>query len=230
MKDEIQLSRRNLLRGSILGGGSAFAFLSSIRAWGLTDVCSTTPPQTEGPFYPVKDQVDKDWDLTVVGNKTARALGQVIYIRGTVQDEQCRPVPKALVEIWQACASGKYNHPGDDNPAALDPNFQYWGRIVTDANGQYLFKTIKPGAYPADATWMRPPHVHFKVHRRGFNELTTQLYFSGESLNDTDKILLAVPKDERERVLVPFASSPTGLEFESGSLLGIFDITLVAVR
>jgi protocatechuate 3,4-dioxygenase beta subunit len=164
--------------------------------------CRRTPAQTEGPFYPVKDQPDKDNDLTLVRGRTEHARGQVILVRGLVTDEECRPIERALVEIWQACASGRYNHPGDDNPAPLDPDFQYWGRALTDGDGRYEFRTILPGAYPADTDWTRPPHIHFKVHRKGYHELTTQMYFEGEALNDRDRILMSLPAGDREAVIV----------------------------
>ncbi len=69
-------------------------------------------------------------------------------MRGIVQDLSCRPVAGVNVEIWQACASGRYNNERDPNPAPLDPNFRYWGETFTDAAGAYEFKTILPGAYP----------------------------------------------------------------------------------
>jgi protocatechuate 3,4-dioxygenase beta subunit len=163
-----------------------------------------TPTQTEGPFYPLGDQLDKDNDLTFVYEKTKKAKGQVIYIEGTALDLNNKPIKNAIVEIWQACDSGKYNHPSDPNPARLDPNFQYWGRTMTNAKGRYLFKTIKPGHYPATASWMRPAHIHFKIHKRGYHELTTQMYFKNDRYNSSDKILQALSKKEKNNVIVDF--------------------------
>ena len=185
-----------------------------------------TPPQTQGPFYPVADQPDKDTDLTQVTGKTGKALGQVVVIRGNVEDTACRPVSGALVEIWQACASGRYNNATDTNPAALDPAFKYWGETFTDQAGNYSFKTVEPGAYPADTNWIRPPHVHFKVSRLGYKELVTQLYFKGNPLNDQDLILKDVPAASHDSVVIDFHSSP---EIEPDSLVGIFDITIQKV-
>jgi protocatechuate 3,4-dioxygenase beta subunit len=138
------------------------------------------------------------------------------------------PVPNALVEIWQACATGKYNHPGDPNPAKLDPNFQYWGKAITDANGKYDFKTIIPGHYPASANWERPPHIHYKVHALGFHELTTQLYFAGHPLNDRDLILQDLKPAERELVLMETIDAGPG--FEPGAKKGVFDLSLRRVQ
>lgn len=211
-----------------MGAGGFVVGVVASQAKAITDACLITPAQTEGPFYPVKDQKDKDNDLTLVKGGIVRAKGDIVYIEGLVVDEKCVPVPKAVVEIWQACVSGRYNHPGDPNTAPLDPNFQYWGRAVTDGNGRYDFKTIIPGAYPASETWMRPPHIHYKVHAFGFKELTTQLYFAGNPLNDTDEILLALKKEERERVIIPLEDA--GVASEPGARRGRFDLTVRKAR
>ena len=86
---------------------------------------------------------------------------------------------------------------------------------MTDENGQYRFRTIIPGAYQADVDWMRPPHIHFKVSKRGYIELITQMYFAGEELNHADKILQRTPRAEQHKLIVPFHNSqgvqhPTG--------------------
>lgn len=209
--------RRNLLKKLALAVPVGIVSKSA-----LANACGITPEQTEGPFYPIADQLDKNTDLTQIEGRSARALGEVCFIAGVVQDEFCQPVPGALVEIWQACVTGKYNHPADPNPAKIDPNFQYWGRTVTDKNGEYLFKTIVPGAYPATSTWMRPPHIHFKVHLRGFEELTTQMYWKGHALNKTDRILQRLSQKERELVEVEFKN-------RRGFPFGQFNLTLKAL-
>lgn len=215
------ISRRDVLKTSL----SAMAALASTSALGaaVERACRpATPEQTEGPFYPVKDQPDKDSDLTTVRGRATRARGEVIYVHGVVTDEDCQPVRGAVVEIWQACSSGRYNHPGDDNPAPLDPDFQYWGRALTDSEGRYRFKTILPGAYPADSDWIRPPHIHFKVHRKGYHELTTQLYFEGHPHNAADKILNALSREEQRQVIMRLEP----VSGESGARHGRFDLTL----
>lgn len=200
------LTRRDWLRTSVstiglLGAGALFGRVQN--------VCTQTPDQPEGPFYPVRDQHDKNSDLTLVAGHTNRALGQVIYVEGVVSDDVCKPVAGAVVEIWQACATGRYNHPGDaDNSGALDPDFQYWGITTTNAQGEYSFKTILPGHYRADENWMRPPHIHFKVHKRGYHELTTQMYFAGNVYNDGDLILRRLSDTEKDAVVI--AMDPQG--------------------
>lgn len=203
------ISRRSLLKTlGIAGGSVAVGSLASASLAQAALSCKTgTPPQTQGPFYPVKDQIDKDVDLTRVAGSSRVAKGRVILVGGYVTDLDCRPVADAYVEIWQACATGKYNHPGDPNTAALDPDFQYWGIAKTDAEGAYRFRTIYPGAYPADKNWMRPPHIHFKVHKWGYHDLVTQLYFEGEQHNAEDLILQQIAKPEQQLVVRPVLSN-----------------------
>lgn len=217
-----KLNRRKLL-GSTFAVGAGIALAGVAKADETLRACGLTPAQTEGPFYPIEDQLDKNTDLTFVDGGRARALGKVVYLKGIVQDEFCRPVKGALVEIWQACHTGKYNHPSDPNTAKLDPNFQYWGQTTTNEKGEYFFKTIIPGAYPATNTWMRPPHIHFKVNLRGYNELTSQLYFKGHPLNSKDRILKSLSQAERERVLVDFAKA------EDGKVTGQFNISIKSI-
>jgi len=105
------------------------------------------------------------------------------------------------VDIWQANAAGRYAHERDPNPAPLDPNFQGWAILKTDGEGRYRFKTIKPGAYPVSENWTRPPHIHFKVSRRGYREITTQMYFEDEPLNNVDNLLNELPDDLRPTLI-----------------------------
>jgi protocatechuate 3,4-dioxygenase, beta subunit len=224
------LDRRNFLRASLTVSAGALA-ASGLVPKAFAASCGLTPPQMEGPFHPGEANMKPATDLTVVPGRPQRALGQVIYLTGRVVDQNCQPVAGANVEIWQACASGRYNHGRDPNQAPLDPNFRYWGETDTDADGKYMFKTIIPGAYPADPSigWDRPPHIHVKVSRLGYKELTTQMYFKGNELNEKDLILREdVPRDHWDRVIVDF--QPSGAGFEPGSLRGFFEISLQKVR
>lgn len=210
-------------------GAAGFWVVSRVFGQSLQDLCLPTPPQTEGPYYPPQAQIDalldKDNDLTQVKGKTGRAMGQVIYILGQVRDLQCRPIEGALVEIWQASANGRYNHPRDRfNAAPLDPHFQYWGKTLTDQEGHYLFKTIIPGRYLAGPGWIRPSHIHFKVHGHSRQELTTQMYFTGDPYHQKDYILNDVPPTERKRVIVELEEARR--EFETGSRLCRFDLVM----
>lgn len=156
----------------------------------------------EGPVFGDDVVEPTDGDLTRQGE--GEALGERIIVQGRVLDEDGRPVPNALVEIWQANAAGRYLHDLDRHPAPLDPNFFGAGRCLTDADGRYRFLTVKPGAYPwgnHPNAW-RPAHVHFSLFGRTFvQRLVTQMYFPGDPLFDYDPIFQAV-RDPRARELL----------------------------
>lgn len=174
-----------------------------------------TAQQTEGPFYP-SPFLSSASDLTA-DNK---AMGDIHLVKGRVVDLDCRPIAGVQVDLWQANAQGKYRHSRDRaNPAALDPAFQGLGRVITDRQGDFLFRTIKPGSYTAGQDWVRPPHLHFKVWRAGQVVLTTQMYFAGESLNDRDLILQGLSTVEQNTVMVSFTAGKTQSS-------GFFQITI----
>lgn len=192
-----KITRRNVLQASVatsLGLGVSSSCISET-------IQAPTPRQTSGPFYPIVEQVDKDADLTLFGDNTSPALGEIVIVQGTVLGDDGIPIANAVVDIWQANAAGRYAHEIDPNPAPIDPNFQGWAILKTDADGRYRFKTIRPGAYPAAKGWDRPPHIHFKVSRRGYREITTQMYFENEPLNDVDYILKALTTAEQSAVV-----------------------------
>ena len=132
----------------------------------------------------------------IAGHGTAQAIGQLMQLRGRVLDEDGTPVGGALVEIWQANAAGRYIHPNDDDHAPVDDRFYGAARLLTDEDGAFVLRTVKPGAYPVPASggWWRPPHIHFSVFGRiWLSRLVSQMYFPGDPLNDQDRILNAVP-------------------------------------
>jgi protocatechuate 3,4-dioxygenase beta subunit len=201
MSDTRKLSRRSLLT---TGAGVAASAMTATAMAGLTAV---TPANPEGPFYPKQPQIDKDTDLTLIEGHTEHAQGTTIRVTGQVLDENGGPVEGALVDIWQANTYGRYHHEDDPNTAPRDPDFQGWGMVKTDAEGRYSFTTIKPGAYSVNENWSRPPHIHFKVSRRGYHEITTQMYFAGEPLNESDALLGSVAEDSRDLLVVDFQPS-----------------------
>lgn len=220
MSDQQNPSRRKFLS---LSAGVAAVIMASRES--LAADCSPTPAQIKGPFYPVSlPEEDSINDLTFIEGRRKGdvAAGEVVYITGTVLDAACKPVKGALVEIWQAAASGRYDHPADTSGLKLDPNFQGWGEYITGDDGRYVFKTIVPGHYPADEDWIRPPHVHFKVTRRGFHELITQMYFAAtsfsgskatevERLNRNDSILASLTRPDKVTVEFTATAAPRGL-------------------
>ena len=214
------LSRRQLLRASIVLGGITFASPIT-RVWSQAPL-KRTPEQVLGPFYPVLKTIDRGADLTRVPGKPDRAQGQVIYLVGRVLTRRGELVSGAKVELWQANTYGRYVHPGDTNPAPLDPAFEGHGIQLTDDEGRFRFKTIKPGAYPTGAgDWIRPPHIHFDVSGQ-ISRLVTQMYFEGEPLNDRDHIRQTADCKE---CLTAKLMPPTK-DLESDSLIAVWDIVL----
>jgi protocatechuate 3,4-dioxygenase beta subunit len=145
-------------------------------------------------------------DLSVMNGKQAQ--GERIIVRGRVVDENDRPVPHTMIEIWQANAAGRYDHPGDTHDAPLDPAFHGNGRVYSDADGWYQFTTIKPGAYPwgNHANAWRPNHIHYSLFGTGFGQrIITQMYFPGDPLLALDPIFLATPDAAaRDRLIAAF--------------------------
>jgi len=135
-------------------------------------------------------------------------VGQRIIVYGRVTESDGRAVPDTLVEIWQANAAGRYRHASDNWPAPIDPNFAGGGRTITDADGNYRFTTIQPGAYPwgnHPNAW-RPAHIHFSLFGRAFTQrLVTQMYFPGDPLMPYDPILNSIPDEKaRQRLVARF--------------------------
>jgi protocatechuate 3,4-dioxygenase beta subunit len=149
--------------------------------------------ETTGPLL-TGDIGPNDHDLT--RQHAGEPLGQRIIVSGQVRDADGRPVPDALVEVWQANAAGRYAHARDTWPAPLDPNFTGGGRVVTGPDGSYSFTTVRPGAYPWGNhrnAW-RPAHIHFSLFGRAFTQrLVTQMYFPDDPLLAFDPIFTAVP-------------------------------------
>ena len=133
------------------------------------------------------------------------AIGERIIVYGRVLDETGRGVPGALVEVWQANAGGRYRHKKDGYLAPLDPHFGGCGRTITDAEGRYEFRTVRPGAYPwpnGVNDW-RPSHIHFSLFGAGFAQrLISQMYFEGDPLIARCPIANTIPSPEARDRLV----------------------------
>jgi protocatechuate 3,4-dioxygenase, beta subunit len=153
-------------------------------------------------------------------------VGQRIIVTGRVLDENAKPVPNTVIEIWQANAAGRYIHSRDNWPAPLDPNFTGVGRVASDAQGRYRFITIRPGAYPwgnHHNAW-RPAHIHLSLLGPAFaTRLVTQMYFPDDPLIALDPIANAVPMPYRDRMVSRFDINVTEPSFALGYL---FDIVL----
>lgn len=159
-----------------------------------------TLTERSGPVFGHALICERDRDLTA--QHADDPLGERIFVHGRVLDEDGRPVRGALVEVWQANAAGRYRHKVDGHDAPLDPNFSGAGRTLTDEQGYYWFKTIKPGPYPwgnHHNAW-RPAHIHFSLFGVGIlSRLVTQMYFPGDPLQPLDPIFNSIP-DEGARM------------------------------
>jgi protocatechuate 3,4-dioxygenase beta subunit len=187
-------------------------------------VVPQTLTELSAPVYGSESVGPHDHDLTE--QHAAAPVGQRIVIGGRVLDEDDRPVPHTLIEIWQANAAGRYAHKVDQWNAPLDPNFTGAGRTLTDAEGRYTFTTVRPGAYPwrnHDNAW-RPAHIHFSLFGHAFaTRLVTQMYFPGDPLLALDPIFNSVPESARVRLISTFEWSLTTPEWALGYR---FDIVL----
>jgi protocatechuate 3,4-dioxygenase beta subunit len=180
-----------------------------------------------GPTFGHNDIDPLDNDLLANYAKTGDPIGERIIVHGRVLDENARPVPNTLVEIWQANAGGRYRHKKDSYLAPIDPNFGGCGRTLTDANGYYVFRTVKPGAYPW-RNWVnnwRPAHIHVSVFGTAFAQrLITQMYFEGDPLIARCPIVNTIPDPRAIDQLVAALDLNATVPFDS--IAYKFDIVL----
>jgi len=178
-------------------------------------VTGQTPSQTVGPYFHFS--LPHDGDEVLVTDKTE---GERILIEGRVFDGDGKPLPDALIEIWQANAAGRYDHPEDRQDKPLDPAFHGFGRCPTDENGRFHFHTIRPGPVPGPGNSMQAPHINVAVFARGMlKQLVTRIYFESEEKNADDAILSLIVEPERRATLI--AHKKVGKE-----LAYVFDIHL----
>tara|TARA_Y100000815_G_scaffold168570_1_gene152959 strand:- start:2024 stop:2746 length:723 start_codon:yes stop_codon:yes gene_type:complete len=180
-----------------------------------------------GPTFGQGDIAEIDNDLILNYAKTGDPIGERIIVHGRVLDENARPVPNTLVEIWQANAGGRYRHKKDSYLAPIDSNFGGCGRTLTDDNGYYVFRTVKPGAYPW-RNWVnnwRPAHIHFSVFGTAFAQrLITQMYFEGDPLIASCPIVQSIPEQRAVDQLVAALDLNASLPLDS--IAYKFDIVL----
>jgi protocatechuate 3,4-dioxygenase, beta subunit len=184
-----------------------------------------TMSELTGPLYGHNPIGETDNDLT--RQHPGEPLGERIIVAGRVKDEDGRPIPHTLIELWQCNAAGRYLHNRDDHRAPLDPNFSGAGRAITDEKGEYRFVTIKPGAYPwrnHENAW-RPAHIHFSLFGPCFiTRLITQMYFPNDPLMARDPISQSIPDERaRQRLVSAFDWKLTEAEWALGYR---FDIVL----
>ena len=174
----------------------------------LAEALTLTPQQTQGPYYPLADDIplDKDNDLVQLGDNLTAASGIVTYVSGRVLDGSGNPIRGALVELWHADTNGVYTYStGAGRNAAADPNFAGFGQFVTGSAGAYKFRTIRAGLYTG-----RTRHFHWGITIPGqTSRFTTQTYWSGEPGNSSDGVLNGISNaDQKASVILAFTPLP----------------------
>ena len=174
-------TRRQLLQGMTMGA-AAFT-IPGVFAQALGQTAITG----DGPFYPDRMPLDTDNDLLIINDGLTPAIGEVTHLTGRLLAQNGEPIRNAFIEIWEADSHGSYIHTGGRNEGKIDPNFQGYGRFLTDAQGRYYFRTIKPVSYTLLGQF-RAPHIHFAVSKAGRRIMATQALVKGHEANARDLI------------------------------------------
>jgi protocatechuate 3,4-dioxygenase, alpha subunit len=165
-----------------------------------------TTSQTVGPFFTIGSTWLNQNDLAGPG-----VSGERVTIEGRVLDGDGKPVPDAMIEVWQANANGKYAHPEDTQDKLLEAGFQGFGRIATGENGTFQLKTIKPGRVPGPDGKPQAPHIAVSVFMRGLlRRLVTRIYFPDEPANAGDFVLHLVEPGRRGTLIAKKVAGQIG--------------------
>ena len=213
-------ARRQFLQTAAASGALALFLRRGLFAEALE--LKPTASTTEGPFYPDKMPLDTDNDLLIINDAITPAVGEVSHLTGRVLTMTGQPVRNAFVEIWQVDSTASYVHTRGRQPTGNDTNFQGYGRFLTDAKGQYYFRTIKPISYTLIGIF-RTAHIHVAISRNGKRVFTTQLLVKGHPDNARDGVVKSIDPKALDTVLVDF-SPLAGSKY--GELSANFDIVL----
>jgi len=171
-----------------------------------------TPGQTLGPFFQqgllrtravfqVPGLCNDESDVFGADLAPPGALGERFTLEGNVYDGLGAPIGDALLELWQANAQGRYDHPLDASGGELDAAFRGFGRAATDARGAFSFRSILPGSVPA-AAGLQAPHLNLVLGARGMTRHAfTRVYFAGDARLERDPVLALVPEARRHTLL-----------------------------
>jgi protocatechuate 3,4-dioxygenase, alpha subunit len=169
-----------------------------------------TPSQTVGPFFKPALIASRQESLI-----TPKSRGERVTIEGHVLDGDAKPVSDAMIELWQANADGRYDHPDDSQEKLVDPEFHGFGRAATDERGRFRFYTIKPGSVPGCGSTLQAPHINVSIFARGLlKRLVTRIYFPGEPLNAADAVLNSVAAERRSTLVARIADREGVLLFD----------------
>jgi protocatechuate 3,4-dioxygenase beta subunit len=213
-------ARRQFLR--TLGASGALALFTRRGLFAEALELKPTVSTTEGPFYPDKMPLDTDNDLLIVNDAITPAVGEVSHLTGRVLTITGQPVRNAFVEVWQVDSTGSYVHTRGRQPTGNDKNFQGYGRFLTDAKGQYYFRTIKPISYTLIGMF-RTAHIHVAISKSGKRVFTTQLLVKGHPDNARDGLVKRIDPKALDTLLVDFTPVAGS---KIGELSANFDIVL----
>ncbi|HTR67068.1 MAG TPA: protocatechuate 3,4-dioxygenase subunit alpha [Terriglobales bacterium] len=167
-----------------------------------------TPSQTVGPYF----RIGLTEKYSKPGIAGPLAQGERLKLAIRVFDGDNEPVNDSMVEIWQADAAGKYNHPEDQQTQAADPHCDGFGRMGTDEDGRCEFETIRPGRVPGPGNSLQAPHLNIAIFARGMlKQFYTRIYFAGDPANSQDPVLALVPADRRDTLMAQPDPAQPGL-------------------
>lgn len=213
----MRIDRRRLLTATTYGAAALAA------PGAFAEVLSATARTTEGPFYPDRMPLDTDNDLLLINDSIDPGVGEITHLTGRLLTSAGEPVRNAFIEIWQTDLAGNYLHTqGRHDDDSYDTNFQGYGRFLTDSQGRYYFRTIKPVEYTLQGMF-RAPHIHFAISHGGHRVLTTQALVRGHEANARDFLIRSMNREALETLMVdyvPLADSTLG------ELSAQFDIVL----
>jgi protocatechuate 3,4-dioxygenase beta subunit len=207
-------TRRQFVHGIAIGA-------ATLGAPGAFAQALATAVTGDGPYYPDRLPLDTDNDLLIVNDGLTAAVGEIAHFGGRVLAENGAPVRNAFIEIWQSDVNGSYIHTQGRNEGKLDTNFQGYGRFLTDAEGRYYFRTIKPVPYTLQGQF-RAPHIHVAVSKAGKRIMATQALVKGHEANARDR-MQRMDARELETLLVEYRPLPGST---LGELTANFDIRL----
>jgi protocatechuate 3,4-dioxygenase, beta subunit len=210
-------NRRRFLKSLSLGA----AALAAPEAF--AEALKRTAVMGDGPYYPDRLPLDTDNDLLIVNDQATPAIGEIAHLTGRLLSEAGEPIRNAVIEIWQSDVNGSYIHTQGRHENRLDANFQGYGRFLTDSQGRYYFRTIKPVPYTLQGTF-RAPHIHVAVSKAGRRLMATQALVKGHETNARDGIIARIGDPQLlETLMVDYRPIP---DSKLGELTASFDIVL----
>lgn len=209
-------TRRQFMHGAALSA-------ATLAAPGAFAQALATATTTDGPYYPDRLPLDTDNDLLLLNDNLTPAVGEITHLTGRLFAESGAPVRNAVIEIWQSDVNGSYIHTQGRNEGKLDANFQGYGRFLTDSEGRYYFRTIKPTPYTLQGQF-RAPHIHVAVSKAGKRIMATQALVKGHEANERDLITRRFTDPKLlETLMVEYRPLPGST---LGELTASFDIRL----